>query len=146
MLLLIMCAGPSATPTIRPTEAPSRAPSHSAANVLQAAAAVAEGLELFAMAKAIPRLQKFSSASFKLCLHLYYFTCRQADALDFSSQETSFTGQIGRPRGLQVHQPLTLMLHLYRRGAPSRVLFAGKIPHARTIGACFRSVCPGLDS
>ena len=73
------------------------APSHSAVNVLQAAAAMAEGLELFGMAKAIPRLQTLDGASFKLCLHLYYFTCRQADALDLSSQETSFTGQIGRP-------------------------------------------------
>ena len=45
----------------------------------------AEGLELFAMAKAIPGLQNLDGASFSLCSHLhlhhhlYYFTCRQAD-------------------------------------------------------------------
>ena len=38
----------------------------------QAAAAMAEGLELFAMAKAIPRLQAVAGASLKLYLHHHY--------------------------------------------------------------------------
>ena len=82
-------AAPSATPTMQPTAAPST----SMAQIQQAAAAMAEGLELFAMAKAIPRLQNLDGTSFKLCFHhhhLYNFTCHQADSLDFQSQMITF--------------------------------------------------------
>ena len=66
----------SAMPTRKPTAAPSKS-----VGALKAAAATADGLELFAMAKAIPRLQNFdgacviqvtssSSSSSSLLLHL----------------------------------------------------------------------------
>ena len=89
---IIQLAAPSATPTMQPTAAPST----SLAQIQQAAAAMAEGLELFAMAKAIPRLQSLDGASFKLCFHphhhhhLYYFTCHQADILDLQLQMITF--------------------------------------------------------
>ena len=69
------------------------------------AASTADGLELFAMAKAIPRLQNLDGTSFKMCIHLHYITCHQADAMDLSSQQTSLP-EI-RPRGLQTAHLLT---------------------------------------
>ena len=104
----------------------------------QAAAAVAEGVELYAMAKAIPRLQTLDGASFRLCLHLQYSTCHQADTVYPSPQQRNVPEV--RFRGPQVHDSLTLILHEHRFGAPSRVSLAAQIPHARTIGACFRFV------
>jgi hypothetical protein len=95
-----------------------------------------EGLELFAMAEAIPRLQNFGGVYFKPCLDLHYFTCHQANAVDLSSQRTSFT-EVG-PRGPQVPYPCTLILQKHRCGALSRVYRAVQIPHAWTIDACFR--------
>ena len=84
---IIQLAAPSARPTMTQ---PTAAPSASAADILQAAAAMAEGLELFAMAKAIPGLQTLDGASFSLCFHhhLYYFTCHQANILDLQSHIT----------------------------------------------------------
>ena len=82
---IIELAAPIATPTMRPTAAPLT----SAAQIQQAAAAMAEGLELFAMAKAIPGLQTLDGASFKLRFllhHHLYFTCHQAEILDLQSQ------------------------------------------------------------
>ena len=67
--------GPTARPTSKPT-APTAAPTSSAADIRQAAAAMAEGLELFAMAKAIPSLQidNFSTYA-ELCVYFHYFIC-----------------------------------------------------------------------
>ena len=104
----------------------------------QAAAAVAEGVELYAMAKAIPRLQTLDGASFRLCFHFHYSTCHQADTVNLSPQQRSLPE--ARRRGQQVHRPHTLILHKHLFGAPLRVLRAAQIPHARTIGACFRFV------
>ena len=120
-------------PVVRPTLAPSRLPVPSAADVQQAAAAMAEGLELFAMAKAIPRLQNFGGMCFKSCFDLDYSTCHQTYAVDPSSQLTS-SPEVG-PRGPQVPHPCTLTWHEHRCGALSWVLNAVGIPPARTIDA-----------
>ena len=109
----------------------------------QAAAAVAEGVELYAMAKAIPRLQTLDGASFRLCPHLHYSTCHQADTVNLSPQQRRLLGV--QLLGPQVAHPLTLILHKHLSGVPSRVLRAVQIPHARTIGACFRFVCLRAD-
>ena len=66
-------AGPTARPTSKPT-APTAAPSISAAEIRQAAAAMAVGLEFFAMAKAIPGLQTLDGTYVELCVYFHYFT------------------------------------------------------------------------
>ena len=63
-------AEPTTTPTMKPG-ASSRPSSPTVADVQQIIAVTAEGLELFAMAKAIPKLQTLDSKSFLLCFHLY---------------------------------------------------------------------------
>jgi hypothetical protein len=82
-------ATPTAAPTATPTSKPSKEPSNSNTGSLLAAVK-AEGLELTAMAEAIPGLQNLQGASFKLCirhnLDLHYFTCCQADTVDLPSQ------------------------------------------------------------
>jgi hypothetical protein len=94
---------------------------------------MAEGLELFAMAKAIPRLQNFEGASFKSCLDLHYSTCHQANTVDLSSQRTTLA-EVGS-RGPQVPHPCTLIWHEHRCGALFGALNAVGIPPARTIDA-----------
>ena len=61
----------TAAPTMKPSAAPSKPPTR-LTNLQQAAAATAEGLELFALAKAIPKLQAGDGASFKLRRHLHH--------------------------------------------------------------------------
>ena len=90
LLYAIASRAPTAAPTTAPTAAPSKQPV-SASDGRQAASATAEGLQVFALAKAIPRLQNFDGASFKSCLDLYYSTCHQTNTVDLSSQQTSFT-------------------------------------------------------
>ena len=106
-------------PVIRSTAAPSS----SAADIRQAAAARAEGLELFAMAKAIPRLQNSDGAPFKFCFHLhhhlYYFTCHQADILDLQSQMTTLMSPT--TRGPQELHLRILIYQNHRYGALLRV-------------------------
>ena len=84
---------------------------------------VAEGPDLFAMAAAFPRLQNFSGESYKIRLH--YFTCRESDMIDLSSQQPNST-EVQR-RGPQVRHRPTLVLHKRRSGAHSRVSHAVQI-------------------
>ena len=71
-------AYPSGSPTSIPT-------------VASLTAALADGSELFAMAKAIPRLQTLDGMSFKLRLHLHNFTFYQTDMMDLLLQHTSLS-------------------------------------------------------
>ena len=101
----------------------------------QAAAAMADGLDMFAMAKAIPYLQNPDGAPFKFRhhLHLHYFTCRQADKVDYLSQEEGIL--MVTTRGQQVPHPITLIFRDHLLGASSLVLNAVQILKAMTIGA-----------
>ena len=100
-----------------------------------AAAAMADGLDMFAMAKAIPYLQNPDGAPFKFRhhLHLHYFTCRQADKVDYLSQEEGIL--MVTTRGQQVPHPITLIFRDHLLGASSLVLNAVQILKAMTIGA-----------
>jgi hypothetical protein len=108
---------------VLPTSKPAAAPSNSNIDALLAAV-TNEGLELFAMAQAIPGLQNLKGASFKLCLRhyldLHYFTCCQADTVNLPSQQSAV-----RHRGPKLPRLLTLIYHGHRFGAPLGVFHAG---------------------
>ena len=90
---------PTAKPTSKPTDKPSRGPTQGTHVQLKldVAAIRAEGLDIFAMAKAIPGLQNIG-APFELCFHLhhhlYYFIYLQTDMAHLLSQRTSFLNTI----------------------------------------------------
>ena len=71
---------PSASPTTTPTVAPSKL-------TILPQDIIAEGLELFAMAKSIPRLQTLDGAFFRLCVYfVHYFTCHRTYTVDHLTQ------------------------------------------------------------